>query len=228
MGPRRSRCAATCTSDPDHQNFATRWHGLNSVTRDDLVPSYLVSQFAHDIGLISLWMKTRIENWCLKMLPQNSPQSVAAAVPRSPELTRALDDSAAAQAKEKGLHAEIAQLNRKRANLLKTSDVAVIDVRLEAICAELRSAETAKRVATRSIQDHQTNYSQAVRAALSRQRRDAASRVVASIAELTKAAADLDATAAAIIAAGGRARRLPPVPLIDGIAKVAHMIERES
>ena len=156
-------------------------------------------------------------------------QDAAAAVQRKPELVQALDDRAAVEARRKTLQDEIAALSRQRNNLLQTvTDTTVIDARLETIGAELRNLEKLRLDATRDVQRYQPNHAEAVRLALSRQRREAATRVVASIAELVKAAAELDETAKAIQSAGGRPRRLPKIPLIDGIAKIAHTIERES
>ena len=183
-----------------------------------------------DWGLTLFWIRTLKTWWCTKMLVPNSTQSVAAAVPRSPELIRALDDSAAVEARRKTLHAEIAALSRQRNNLLQTvADTAAIDARLLAIGSKLCDVEKLKLAATRDIHQHQPNYAEAVRTALSSHRRAAAARVVASIAELVKAAAELDETAKVIQQAGGRPpRRLPPIPLIDGIKKIAHTIERET
>ena len=169
-------------------------------------------------------------SWWMKMLIQNSAtaQSLAAAVPRSPELVRALDACAAAKAKQKTLHAEIAELSKRRNSLLITSEIAVVDARLAAIGDELRCVETERLAANRHVEHHQPNYAAAVRAALLQRRREAAARVVASIDQLAKAAAELDETAAAITAAGGHARRIPSFPLIDGLQKIAKTIEAEA
>ena len=185
----------------------------------------------HDFGPMLSWLKTTIRNqWCNKMLGTNSTiEDVAAAVQRQPELVQALDDSAAAQTKQRHLHAEISTLTKRRDNqLLTVADTAAIDARLESIGAELRHIEKLRLAATRDVQRYQPNHAEAVRAALSRHRREAAARVVASIAQLAKAAAELDETTKAIQLAGGRPRRLPPIPFIEGIKKIAYMIERES
>ena len=173
----------------------------------------------HDWVLTLRWIKTKIENnWCIKMLIPNSTQAVAAAVQRSPELVRALDDSAAAQAKKRHLYAEIAELNRKRANLLTTSDITPIDARLKTIGVELRNLEKTRLAATRNVEHHQPTYAGAVRVALAQHRRDAAARVVAAITTLQKATAELDEIAAAIKAAGGKVRRGPDASLSLGWA----------
>ena len=183
----------------------------------------------HDFGPMLSWFKTTIRKWCNKMLGSNSQLAAqaVAAVQKRPELVRALDDSAAAQVKQKNLHAEMATLKRKREKPLTAPDAAVIETRLTSINGELRHLEKLRIAATKNIQRHQPAYAEAIHAALARQRRGAAARVVASIAELVEAAAALDETAKAIEAAGGRPRRLPRIPYIDGIAAIARKIESE-
>ena len=184
----------------------------------------------HDFGLMLSWIKMTIRNqWCTKMLVQNSAQAAAAAVPKSPDLARAVAHSTAAQAKQRHLHAEISTLTKRRDGLLLTvSDTAAIDARLFAIGAELRSAETERLAAFRDVEHHRPAHAAAVKAALSQRRRDAAARAVAAIAALQKATAELHETAAAITAAGGHARQIPSFPLIDGLQKIAKTIEREA
>ena len=183
----------------------------------------------HDFALMLLWIKTKLKTyWCTKMLALNSAQTVAAAVPRSPEFVCALDRIAAVKAKEVALHGEVAALSKKRGSALKTSDVAAINIRLEAIGTELRTVETERKAALQDVEHHRPTYAAEVRTALSQQRRDAAARVVAAITVLQKATAELDETAAAIRAAGGHARHLPCFPLIDGLQKIAKTIEAEA
>ena len=183
----------------------------------------------HDFFLRLSWIKTKLKIKVLQaMFATNSTiEDVAAAVQRQPELVRALDESAAAQARQKHLHVEMATLNRKRDKLLTAPDAAAIETRLQSINAELRNVEKLRLAATQKIQHHQPAYAEAVRAALAQHRREVAARVATSIAELVKAASELDATAKAIEAAGGRVRRLPPVIYIESIAAVARKIESE-
>ena len=162
------------------------------------------------------------------MLVPNSTQAIAAAVPRSPELVRALDDSAAAQVKHRHLQAEIAELNKRRANLLATSDVAPIDARLVTIGVELHDLEKRKGAATGKIRQHKPAYVAAVRAALLQRRHAAAARVVAAIDELERSSAELDETAKVIQSAGGAAIQLPRFALFSGLKKIAQSIERET
>ena len=176
------------------------------------------------------WLKLIIRNhrW-MKMLGHSSPKDVASAVPRSPELVRALDDGAALEAKQKRLHAEIAELSKGRMNLLATTiDATAIDKRLGAIGVELRDLENLKQAAAGNIRQHKGKYAAEVRAALLSRRQQAAGRVVAAIDALKDATADLNRTTAAIQSAGGHARQLPAFPLIDGIQTIAQTIEREA
>ena len=184
----------------------------------------------HDFGTAWLWIKTKLAKYrCLKMLGQTSAQTVAAAVPRSPEFMRAFDDNAELEAKQKSLHAEIAELSKGRMNLLATPtiDATAIDARLAAIGVELRDLEKRKQAAIQKIRQQKPAHVAAVRASLLHRRHAAAKRVVHAIEELDKAAAELDATAQAIIAAGGAAVQLPNFPLIGGLKKIAEKIANE-
>ena len=182
----------------------------------------------HDFGPMLSWLKTTIQNqWCNKMLGTNSQLAAqaVAAVQKRPELVRALDDSVAAKVKQKNLHAEMAALKRKREKPLTAPDAAAIETRLTSINGELRHLEKKRLTAIRNIQRDQPIYAEAVCTALSQHRREAAARVLAAITELQKAAIELDEIAKAIEVAGGRPRRLPLIPYIDGIAAIAREIE---
>ena len=172
--------------------------------------------------------KRKLKNW-LTMLTPNSTQATVVAV-RSPDLVRALDDSAAIAAKEKSLHAEIAALSKGRLNLLSTAtvDAAARDMRLAAIGAELGDLERRKQAATQNIRQHKPAYIAAVRASLLHRRHAAAARVVAAIDELERSSAELHETAQVIQSAGGAAVQLPRFPLISGLKKIAQSIERET
>ena len=182
----------------------------------------------HDFALMLLWIRTKLKTWCAKMLVPNSAQTVAAAVPRSPELICALNNSAEAEAKQKKLRGELSDLKiRREWAPLTAAGAAAIDARLETIRERLHAVEKLRLVAWGDIQRHQINHAEAVRSALSQHRREAAARVVATIAELVKVSAELDETAKAITGAGGKCRRLPPIPYLDAFAKIARAIESD-